>query len=55
MGADKRVGTKTLSGSTDAWSDVNDALQYWANLAGYRICIAKELTNCEKPQVKRAF
>lgn len=55
MGADKRIGTKTLSGSTDSWSDVNDALEYWANLAAYRICTEKRLANCEKPGVKRAL
>ena len=55
MGADKRVGTKTLSGATDSWSDVNDALQYWADLAAYRICTAKRLASCQKPQVKRGL
>ena len=55
MGADKRVGSKTLSGSTDSWSDVNDALEYWANLAAYRICTEKRLANCEEPEVKRGF
>ena len=53
--ADERVGTKTLSGATDSWSDVNDALQYWANLSAYRICTAKRLTTCQKPQVKRGL
>ena len=55
MGADKRVGTKTISGSTDSWSDVNDALEYWAKLATYRICTEKKLSNCEKPSPKRGI
>ena len=55
MGADKRVGTKTLSGATDSWSDVDDALAYWANLAAYRICTAKRLATCQKPQERRAL
>jgi hypothetical protein len=44
-----------LSGSTDSWSDVNDALEYWANMAGYRICLSKRLAKCEEPQIKRGI
>ena len=29
--ADRRVGTKTLSGSSDPWSDVDEALRIWAD------------------------
>ncbi len=49
MGADKRVGTKSLSGSTDSWSDVDNALQYWADLAAYRACTKRGRSDCEAP------
>jgi hypothetical protein len=55
IGTEKRVGAKTLSGATDSWADVNNALEYWANLSGYRICTAKRLANCVKPKEKRAL
>ena len=29
--ADRRVGTETLAGSSDPWSDVDEALQIWAD------------------------
>jgi hypothetical protein len=28
---DRRVGEKTLEGSSDAWGDVSDTFQLWAN------------------------
>ena len=55
MGADKRVGNRTISGSTDSWSDVNNALAYWADVAAYRICVEMRRGNCQKPRVQREF
>jgi hypothetical protein len=55
MGAGKRVGNRTMGGLTDSWSDVNNALAYWADLAAYRICVEMRRGSCQKPSVKREF
>lgn len=55
MGADARVGERTISGVTDKWSDVAEALEYWAEVGAYRICTEKKQQNCERPKPKRAL
>ena len=55
MGADARVGERTISGLTDKWSDVTEAFEYWAEVGAYRICTEKKQPNCERPKVKRAL
>ncbi len=54
-GAEKRVGGKSISGSTDKWSDVNNALQYWAELSSYRMCQETGRSGCEAPDVPKGF
>ena len=53
--AEKRVGNRSISGSTKSWSDVDDAMEYWANLVGYRSCVMRKLGDCEEPAVPRGF
>ena len=35
---DRRAGTKSLRGSTNSWNDVEQAYQYWADKARWRLC-----------------
>jgi hypothetical protein len=49
---DRRVGKKKLDAETfNSWSDVYDALKYWAEQARYRLCQERTLrTNCPRPE-----
>jgi len=47
---DRRAGTKSLSGSTDKWSDVQDSYQYWAEKLRWRLCQLRGGTNCIEPK-----
>lgn len=46
---DRRVGGKSLSGSTDSWSDVETAFQYWAQRLRYRLCTERGGADCVAP------
>lgn len=47
---DRRVGGKALSGSVDSWSDVDAALQYWAQQLRYRLCTDRGAGGCVPPE-----
>ena len=47
---DRRGGTKSLSGSTDQWSDVEDSFQFWASTLRYRLCQWRGAFSCVKPK-----
>ncbi len=49
VGADRRVGTKSISGSTNKWSDVDNAMKYWSEIARYRLCVLRGRTGCPEP------
>lgn len=49
-GVDRRAGTKSLSGSTNSWSDVEEAYQYWAKKLKYRLCRERGEMGCIKPE-----
>jgi hypothetical protein len=46
---DRRVGGKSISGSTDSWNDVEAAFQYWAQRLRYRLCTERGGTDCVAP------
>ena len=46
---DRRVGGKSIAGSTSSWSDVESALQYWAQRLRYRLCTERSGADCVKP------
>ncbi|MDJ0851141.1 MAG: DUF3313 domain-containing protein [Myxococcota bacterium] len=54
-GAEKRVGSKSISGSTDKWSDVDNALKYWAELSSYRMCVEIGRPDCQAPEIPKGF
>jgi hypothetical protein len=49
---DRRVGRKKLDAeSFNSWSDVYEALRYWAENARYQLCKARQVrTDCPKPR-----
>jgi uncharacterized protein DUF3313 len=50
-GLDKRVGGKQLRGIFRAsWQDADTSLQYWAELARYRLCQFRGGASCVKPE-----
>lgn len=49
-GADRRGGTKNLSGVTKEWNDVEKAYIYWVGLLRYRLCDLRGGTDCVKPK-----
>ena len=46
---DKRVGGKTLK-DFDSWTDVRAAMDYWAELARFRLCLLRGGTDCVAPK-----
>lgn len=48
--ADRRGGTKSLSGVTNSWHDVEEAYRYWAEKLRYRLCQWRGGTNCVEPK-----
>ena len=49
-GADRRGGTKDLSGVTNEWNDVEKDYIYWAGMLRYRLCNLRGGTDCVKPE-----
>jgi len=47
---DKRVGGKQLRGVFNTWQDADSGLQYWAELARYRLCTFVSFEVCEQPK-----
>ena len=43
---DRRGGTKSLSGVTNSWNDVEEAYRFWAEKARYRLCHWRGGMNC---------
>lgn len=48
--ADRRGGTKTLSGVTNSWNDVEEAYRYWAEKVRWRACLLRGEPNCVEPE-----
>jgi hypothetical protein len=46
---DRRVGGKSLAGSTDSWADVETAFKYWAQRLRYRLCTERGAADCVLP------
>ncbi len=47
---DRRGGTKSLSGVTNSWNDVEQAFRFWAEKMRYRACQWRGGTNCVEPK-----
>ena len=47
---DRRGGTKSLSGVTNSWNDVEEAYRFWAEKARYRLCQWRGGSNCVEPK-----
>ena len=47
---DRRGGTKSLSGVTDSWHDVEEAYRFWAEKLRYRLCQWRGGMNCVEPK-----
>jgi hypothetical protein len=50
MAVDRRGGTKSLSGVTNSWNDVEEAYRFWAEKFRYRACQWRSGTNCVEPK-----
>ena len=48
--ADRRGGTKSLSGVTNSWNDVEEAYRFWAEKMRYRACQWRGGMNCVEPK-----
>ena len=49
-GVDRRGGTKSLSGVTNSWNDVEEAYRFWAEKIRYRLCQNRGGMNCVEPK-----
>jgi uncharacterized protein DUF3313 len=52
-GVDRRGGTKSLSGMTNSWNDVEESYRFWAEKTRYRLCQWRSLSegmNCVEPK-----
>jgi len=47
---DRRGGTKSLSGVTNSWNDVDEAYRFWAEKVRYRLCQWSGGMNCVEPK-----
>jgi hypothetical protein len=47
---DRRGGTKSLSGVTNSWNDVEESYRYWAEKVRYRLCQARGGVSCVEPK-----
>ncbi len=47
---DRRGGTKSLSGVTNSWHDVEEAYRFWAEKMRYRLCQWRGGMNCVEPK-----
>jgi uncharacterized protein DUF3313 len=51
-GVDRRGGTKSFSGMTNSWGDVEESYRYWAELARFRLCQWRAGSACVEPSEK---
>nr|WP_302477136.1 DUF3313 domain-containing protein [Ruegeria arenilitoris] len=52
-GIDSRVGGKVLTQDQfDAWSDVNKAMEIYAQGMRYRLCLLRKMPDCKPPTVR---
>jgi hypothetical protein len=51
-GAARRVGGRTLFDNQvmNSWSDVKNSLEFWTDLAAYRLCVLRGETGCVEPK-----
>jgi hypothetical protein len=49
-GVDRRGGTKSLSGVTNSWNDVEEAYRFWAEKIRFRLCQWRGGVNCVEPK-----
>ena len=54
-GIDKRVGQKRVLDSFNSWSDIDDAIAFWAQQARFRLCRLRGDSNCVEPQRGKTF
>ena len=47
---DRRGGTKSLSGVTNEWNDVEEAYRFWAEKLRYRFCQWRGGMSCVEPK-----
>ena len=47
---DRRGGTKSLSGVTNSWNDVEEAFRFWAEKMRWRLCQQRGGANCVEPK-----
>jgi hypothetical protein len=47
---DRRVGGKSVGGSTDSWHDVRQSFVFWAKQFRYRLCTERGGTDCQTPE-----
>jgi len=47
---DRRGGTKSLSGVTNSWNDVEEAYRFWAEKVRYRLCEFRVGMSCVEPK-----
>ena len=52
---DRRVGSKNIYKSWETWADINDALEYWAGLQRYHMCLNRGEADCAKPTMTKGF
>ena len=48
---DRRVGGKSLKGSTDSWDDINQNLEFWSQKIRFRLCQWSGKTGCVDPAI----
>ena len=48
-GVDRRVGGKNLGKGMSKWSDVQNAMDKWAQIMVYRLCVLSERQGCQEP------
>jgi len=48
-GVDSRGGGKRIGKGMGKWADVNNALEYWAKVLRYRLCVERGGTGCQRP------
>ena len=47
---DRRGGTKSLSGVTNSWNDVEESFRFWAEKVRWRLCQGRGGANCVEPK-----
>ena len=49
-GVDRRGGTKSLSGVTNSWNDVEESFRFWAEKVRWRLCQSRGGAACVEPK-----